>query len=131
MDLVDLKRVLLALGATATLAIFIRTAGTLAALGEPRTLLFLGWCLLPFAHLWAFGRDDDPAPTRLFLVAASAIVAVFGVWVYVDVLVLHTTAQSAIAFYIVPLMQLAVALPAIGAAWMLRRQTRDGALPSR
>ena len=124
MDLIGMKRLVLALGAAATLVIFLRAAGTVAALADFHSLLFLGWCLLPLGHLWIFGRDDDPPGARIVLLAAAAMAVLFGVWVYVDMMVVHLDPQSAIAFIIVPLMQLAMALPAILGAWILRRRAR-------
>jgi hypothetical protein len=124
MDLVWLKRSVLVVGAVATLAIFLRSAGTLAALLDFPTLVFLGWCLLPIGHLWIFGRDDDPLPTRMVLAAAAAMIVVFGLWVYVDRMLIHLDPKSASAFLVVPAMQLAVAIPAVLAGWILRRRAQ-------
>ena len=129
MDLIGMKRLVLALGAFATLVIFLRAGGTLAALIDFHSLVFLGWCLLPLGHLWTFGRDDDPQSARIVLLAAAAMAVLFGVWVYVDVMVIHLDAQSGIAFIVVPLMQMAMVLPAILGAWILRRRAR--AAPAR
>jgi hypothetical protein len=122
MDLVWLKRTVLVVGAVTTLAIFVRSAGTLGALLDFPTLLFLGWCLLPIGHLWIFGRDDDPLPTRMVMVGAAAMVVVFGLWVYIDRMVIHLDPQSAGAFLVVPAMQLAMAIPAVLAGWVIRRR---------
>ena len=128
MDFIGIRKVVLAIGAVATVVIFFRQAGTLAALIHPPTMLLLGWCLLPLAHLATFGREDDRRVVHLLLLAATAIAVVSGVWVYVDVLVLRVHASSPVAFIVVPLMQMAVVLLAIGAAWQLRR--RDRAAPA-
>lgn len=122
MDLFGFKRLVLVAGAALTLIIFLKSAGTLAALADVPSLVFLGWCLLPLGHLWIFGRDDDPAMTRLILAAAAAMVVVFGTWVYVDMTMVHLDPQSALAFVIVPLMQMAVVVPAVLAAWIVRRR---------
>lgn len=125
MDFIGIKKVVLAIGAVATVVIFFRHAGTLAALIHPPTMLLLGWCLLPLAHLAAFGREDDLRTVRLLLLAAAAVTVVSGIWVYVDVLVVRLHASSPIAFLVVPLMQMAVVVPAIAAAWQLRRRGRS------
>jgi hypothetical protein len=124
MDLVGLKRLVLIAGAIATVTIFFKAAGTLAALLHFPTLVFLGLCLLPIGHLWIFGRDDDPAAARMVLAAAAAMVVVFGIWVYVDMMIIHVDPQSGLAFVVVPLMQMAIAVPAILIAWILRRRAR-------
>jgi hypothetical protein len=121
-DLFTLKRRVLAAGAALTLFFFLKSAGTLAALIDLQSLLLLGWCLLPIGHLWKFGREDDPEIARLVLASASAMVVVFGTWVYVDMTVMHPDARSALAFLVVPLMQMAVVVPAILTAWILRRR---------
>lgn len=122
MDLFGLKRLVLIAGAVATLALFLKSAGTLAALFDGPSLLWLGWCLLPIGHLWIFGRDDDPPSARLVLAAAAGMVVAFGTWVYVDMLVIRVDPKSTTAFVVVPLMQLGVVIPAILAAWILRRR---------
>ncbi len=124
MDFIGIKKVMLALGAVATVVIFFRQAGTMAALIHPPTMLLLGWCLLPMAHLGMFGREDDRRIVHLLLLAATAVAVVSGIWVYVDVLVLRVHASSPIAFMVVPLMQMAVVVLAIGAAWQIRRRAR-------
>ena len=124
MDYVGIKKVVLALGAVATVVVFFRAAGTLAALIHPPTMLLLGWCLLPLAHLATFGREDDLRLVHLLLLAATAIAVVSGIWVYVDVLVVRLHANSPIVFIVVPMMQMAVVLLAIGATWRLRRRHR-------
>lgn len=130
MDFFGIKKVVLALGAVATVVIFFRQAGTLAALADLHTMGLLAWCLLPLAHLAVFGRENDLPAVRLLLLAAAAVAVVSGVWVYVDVLVVHLHANSPIAFLIVPLMQMAVALLAIAAGWQLRRRHGAAAVPS-
>lgn len=125
MDLFGLKRLVLAAGTLATAIIFLRHAGTMKALTDPQSLLLLGWCLLPYAHLWTFGRDDDPPISRLIMIGAAGMAAVFGTWVYVDMTVIHWEYHGALAFLIVPFMQMAVALPAILAAWIVRRRAPE------
>ena len=124
MDFIGIRKVVLAIGAVATVVIFFRQAGTLAALIHPPTMLLLGWCLLPLAHLATFGREDDLRLVHLLLLAATAIAVVSGIWVYVDVLVVRLHANSPIVFIGVPMMQMAVVLLAIGATWRLRRRHR-------
>lgn len=119
-NLFGLKRRVLAAGAALTLFFFLKSAGTLAALIDLPSLFLLGWCLLPIGHLLTFGREDDPEITSLVLLCASAIVLVFGTWVYVDMTVIHLNADSTLAFLTVPLMQMAIVVPAILAAWILR-----------
>lgn len=121
-NLFGLKRRVLAVGAVLTLFFFLKSAGTLAALVHPPSLLILGWCLLPIGHLLVFGREDDPEMASLVLVSASVMVLVFGTWVYIDMTMIRADAQGTLAFLVVPLMQMAVAMPAILAAWILRRR---------
>ncbi|MBM3548183.1 MAG: hypothetical protein FJX54_14630 [Alphaproteobacteria bacterium] len=122
MGLIGLKRLVLVAGAAATLTLFLKSTGSLAALLHFPTLVFLAWCLLPLGHLWLFGRDDDPPPTRIVMAAAAVMVVAFGTWVYVDMLVLHLDPQSGLAFFVVPALQMAVVVPAILVAWFLRRR---------
>jgi hypothetical protein len=122
-DLYGLKRRVLAVGAALTLFFFLKSAGTLSALIHPPSLLILGWCLLPIGHLLTFGREDDREIVKLVLFCAAAMVVVFGIWVYVDMTMIRADAQGTTAFLIVPLMQMAVAIPAILAAWILRRRS--------
>lgn len=121
-NLFVLKRRVLAVGAMLTLFFFLKSAGTLAALVDLPSLLLLGWCLLPIGHLLTFGREDDREIVKLVLFCATAMVVVFGAWVYVDMTMIRSDAQGTLAFLIVPLMQMAVAIPAILAAWILRRR---------
>jgi hypothetical protein len=126
-NLFALKRRALAVGAVLTLFFFLKSAGTLAALVHPPSLLILGWCLLPIGHLLTFGREDDREIVKLVLFCAAAMVVVFGTWVYVDMTMIRADAQGTMAFLIVPLMQMAVAIPAILAAWILRRRAEPAA----
>ncbi len=126
-NLFALKRRTLAVGAVLTLFFFLKSAGTLAALVHPPSLLILGWCLLPIGHLLTFGREDDREIVKLVLFCAAAMVVVFGTWVYVDMTMIRADAQGTMAFLIVPLMQMAVAIPAILAAWILRRRAEPAA----
>lgn len=128
-DLFGLKRRVLALGAVLTLAFFLKSAGTLAVLVDLPSLLLLGWCLLPIGHLMTFGRKEDPEVVSLVLFCASAMILVFGTWVYVEMTIVHMNADSNLAFLVVPLMQMAIVVPAIVAAWILRRRV-DEPLPA-
>lgn len=121
-DLYGLKRRVLAVGAVLTLFFFITSAGTLAALVDLPSLFLLGWCLLPIGHLLTFGREDDPEIVSLVLFCASAMVLVFGIWVYVEMTLIHVNIDSNLAFLVVPLMQMAIVVPAILAGWVLRRR---------
>lgn len=121
-DLYNLKRRVLAVGAALTLFFFLTSAGTPAALVDLPSLFLLGWCLLPIGHLLAFGREDDPEIVSLVLLCASAMILVFGTWVYVEMTLIHLNAESTLAFLVVPLMQMAIAVPAVLAAWVLRRR---------
>jgi len=121
-DLYGLKRRVLAVGAVLTLFFFLKSAGTLAALVDLPSLFLLGWCLLPIGHLLTFGREDDPEIVGLVLLCASAMVLVFGTWVYVEMTVIRLNAESTLAFLVVPLMQMAIVVPAILTAFVLRRR---------
>jgi len=122
MDLFDLKRLVLAAGAAGTVSIFLKSAGTAAALLHAPDLLLLAWSLAPIGHLWAFGRADDPPTTRLILASVAVMAVAFGTWVYLDLVVVRADPQGAVAFLVVPVMQLGVILPAILAGWILRRR---------
>lgn len=121
MDLIGLKRAVLAVGAILTTVAFVIAAGSAAALIDPPSMVLLGLALLPIGHLWIFGRDDDPVATRLVLASAAAMIVVFGLWVYVDTTIMRRPGQGTPVFLLVPLLQMAVVLPALLAAWMLRR----------
>lgn len=121
-DLYGLKRRVLAIGAVLTLVFFLKSAGTLVALVDLPSLFLLGWCLLPIGHLLTFGREDDPEIVSLVLLCAAAMILVFGTWVYVEMTLIHLNAESTLAFLVVPLMQMAIVVPAILAAWILRQR---------
>jgi hypothetical protein len=125
MTLLSAKRLVLALGIAAVMAIFGHfAAGDWAGLLNPTVLLWFGWCLLPLMLLWACGRRDDAsAPVGLLLGLAVLAVAA-GSWLYVDAMILNLDPQSAVAFAIVPGLQLMLIVPGLAVFWWLRRRSR-------
>jgi hypothetical protein len=123
MKLFVAKQAVLVLGIGAVLLVFaLFGGGDWLGLLHPEVLLWVGWCLLPLVLLLAVGRRDDPRAAAMLSLAVALVAVAAGTFLYVDAMVLNPDPQSPVAFALVPILQLMLILPGLGAFWWLRRR---------
>lgn len=127
MALLELKRIVLIIGAVATMALVMPATEGPSALLDPGLLLMIAWICLPLVVLERVGREDDSRPARGVLALAAVVMVAAGVGLYVDAFMLTIDAQGALATLFVPALQLAVAIPALVFTFLTRRRAKAAA----
>jgi len=71
---------------------------------------FLGWAVSPYLGLMLLTRTARQKVSIITIAILTAAIAGFGIWIYVDSMFIHSDAQSALVFAVVPLWQWALIL---------------------
>jgi hypothetical protein len=124
MALLELKRIVLIIGAVAIMAMVMPSTDGPSALLDPGLLLLIAWICLPLVVLERVGREDDPRAVRGALALTALVMVAAGIGLYVDAFMLNIDPQSALVTLFVPGLQLAIAVPALVFTSLSRRRAR-------
>lgn len=127
MALLELKRIVLIIGAVATMAMVMPATEGPSALLDPGLLLMIAWICLPLVVLERVGREDDPRAVRGALAIAALVMTAAGIGLYFDAFMVNIDAQSGLATLFVPALQLAIAVPALVFTFLSRRRAKAAA----
>jgi len=127
MALLELKRIVLIIGAVATMALVMPATDGPSALLDPGLLLMIAWICLPLVVLERVGREDDSRAVRGALALAALVMTAAGFGLYFDAFMVNIDAQSGLATLFVPALQLAVASPALVFTFLSRRRAKAAA----
>jgi hypothetical protein len=127
MALLELKRIVLIIGAVAIMAMVMPATEGPSALLDPGLLLMIAWICLPLVVLERVGREDDPRAVRGALALTALVMVAAGIGLYFDALMVNSDAQGALASVFVPGLQLAISVPALVYTYVSRRRARAAA----